>query len=93
MADRTSAEIFGNLFDYLANKPLTDEVKKDAEVFWGWQRGYDFTPDQMGADESLAKLGLTSECPKCTWTLYKGMEDYHEEDDCLDMQECLKERS
>lgn len=58
MADRTSAALFGSIFDHLAEgKPS----KKDRDfALWLWtQTGdYDFSEYQMDCDESLVKLGL-----------------------------------
>lgn len=59
MADRTSAEIFSNIFEHLAaqEKPDMKFVK------WLWEKSnhYDFHPCQMGCDDELIKLGLAEE--------------------------------
>lgn len=56
MADRTSAEIFGNLFKRLAENPR--DLKDLAAAFWGMAQSYDFSNDQMDANAALIKLGL-----------------------------------
>lgn len=76
MADRTSAKIFGNLFDILAKNPDINSNQL-AKILWEMQRGYDFSPYQMNADEALVKLGFAkevpdSEDPEYTVTLYKN---------------------
>lgn len=58
MADRTSAEIFGNVFTYLASQPQTPERDAFASKMWECHRDYDFSDYQMGADNALLKLGL-----------------------------------
>lgn len=57
MADRTSASIFGTLFEVLAEAP-TAEHKALAFKMYRISQGYDFSPYQMGADEACEKLGL-----------------------------------
>jgi len=57
MADRTSAALFGKIFDLLAKNP-SDENKAIAKEIWPMSCDYDFAPYQMNADESLIKLGL-----------------------------------
>lgn len=57
MADRTSAEVFGLVFEMLAKKP-TDENKEMARQLWKKTDGYDFGPSQMDCDAALKKLGL-----------------------------------
>jgi hypothetical protein len=57
MADRTSAEIFGDLFEQLA-KIDDDTARVIARWAMGRTQHYDFTTDQMGADDALLKLGL-----------------------------------
>lgn len=81
MADRTSAGIFGDMFNYLAAKKKISKEEL-VKVLWSHAHGYDFSNDQMGADEALVKLGLATEC-KCGGTVYKGdSADYHDEDKC-----------
>ncbi len=64
MADRTSAEIFGWLFEELARlaqspKPEVHDAAVDlASKAWAKARGYDFAWEQMEADEALLTLGL-----------------------------------
>lgn len=82
MADRTSAEIFGDMFSYLAEtKNLSKEQM--VQAMWDRSQGYDFTSDQMGVDDALVKLGLAVECG-CGYIVYKGQgTDWHDiTDDC-----------
>lgn len=58
MADRTSAELFAQIFEYLAKQPTTEERDKFAEKMWGLTGNYDFNAYQIGEDEALMKLGL-----------------------------------
>lgn len=57
MADRTSAEIFGNMFQMLAEDP-SDANKTMARRLMGTTRQYDFNHYQMDADEALTTLGV-----------------------------------
>lgn len=57
MADRSSAEIFGNMFILLASDP-TEQHKKWARQLWSDSGRYDFSPYQMYADEYLEILDL-----------------------------------
>lgn len=57
MADRTSAELFGILFDVLAQNP-DEENKALAKQFFELSESYDFSYDQMYADEALIILDL-----------------------------------
>ena len=56
MADRTSASLFGKIFDLLAKNPK--ENKAIAAEIYPMRKGYDFSDYQMYCDESLIKLGL-----------------------------------
>lgn len=58
MADRTSAEIFGEVFTYLASQPKTPERDSFAARLWELSGNYDFAPRQMYADKELIDLGL-----------------------------------
>lgn len=81
MADRTSAGIFSEVFEFLAG---TSKLSKEEMVkkFWEDARYYDFSTCQMDCDESLVKLGLAVEC-KCGGMVYKGeTADYHDEPEC-----------
>lgn len=60
MADRTSAELFGILFDVLAQNP-DKESKALAREFFELAEGYDFSYSQMGVDEALITLGLAEQ--------------------------------
>lgn len=57
MADRTSAGVFGKIFELLAKNP-TEENKAMALEIWPLQWEYDFNEYQMYADDALIKLGL-----------------------------------
>lgn len=59
MADRTSARIFGSIFEFLAETP-DDRSKEFAVKMWTLmeESGYDFSYYQMGADDALIALGL-----------------------------------
>lgn len=60
MADRTSARIFGELFQWLADEaPDTISRERLVQYLWEKQKRYDFSPCQMECDpEALMKLGL-----------------------------------
>jgi hypothetical protein len=64
MADRTSAEIFGWLFEELARlaqspEPEVHSAAVDlASKAWAKARDHDFVWEQMEADEALVELGL-----------------------------------
>lgn len=57
MADRTSARLFGEIFQLLAENP-TEENKLIALKIYDKAGEYDFSWYQMDADESLVTLGL-----------------------------------
>lgn len=57
MADRTSAGLFGTIFELLAKNP-TDEHKAIAKEIFSKTGDYDFNNYQMYADEALLTLGL-----------------------------------
>ena len=57
MADRTSANIFGEIFCMLAENP-SDEHKEMARRIFEHSREYDFSSYQMEADSACLKLGL-----------------------------------
>lgn len=56
MADRTSAEIFGDLFSELAKDP--ERYKELALIQWKASHNYDFMPQQMDNWDDLVRLGL-----------------------------------
>lgn len=59
MSDHTSAELFGFIFDHLAEfKRKGIDVGADADRFWELTRDYYFAPYQIGEDEALIQLGL-----------------------------------
>ena len=57
MADRTSAGLFGTIFELLAKNP-TEEHKAMAKEIFSKTGYYDFSNYQMDADDSLIALGL-----------------------------------
>lgn len=57
MADRTSAEIFGTIFAYLAQTP-DERAKTFARALFYMSQGYDFSECQMECDDALVTLGL-----------------------------------
>ena len=57
MADRTSAGVFGTIFELLAENPTAGH-KAMAFKIYAMSRQYDFSPYQMEADEACKKLGL-----------------------------------
>lgn len=68
MADRTSARLFGKIFDLLAKNP-TEEHKAIAKEIYAETIDYDFRNYQMYADESLiilelAKKGIDTDYPE-----------------------------
>lgn len=61
MADRTSAEIFGEVFRKLGQtKNDTIDKRKFALWLWELQQRYDFSHEQMNCQEELVKLGLAT---------------------------------
>lgn len=59
MADRTSANIFGTIFQLLADyEGKKDSHKQIARKLYLLSSGYDFTIGQMGCDKALVKLGI-----------------------------------
>lgn len=77
MADRTSAALFGRIFNRLAQNP-TDENKKLASEIFDLMGEYDFNEYQMYEDESLlalglAKMGINPDYPRDgEMIIYKG---------------------
>ena len=76
MADRTSAYLFGTLFEIAASgEQLTGEKLWELMV----EGNYDFSECQMGVEDALTKLGLAWECqnPECEdrWE-DRGMTNY-----------------
>jgi hypothetical protein len=57
VSDRTSAGIYGEVFELLASDP-TEQHKKWALKLWNGSFEHDFSPEQMDADKALKKLGL-----------------------------------
>lgn len=62
MSDRTSAGLFADIFNLLAENPTKDH-KAIAKKIWPKRGDYDFSDYQMGCDESLIKLGLATKGP------------------------------
>lgn len=56
LADRTSAYLFSEIFNYLAAQETLD--KEFALSMWQQTFEYDFNKYQMYCDEALTKLGL-----------------------------------
>ena len=59
MADRTSAALFGHMFEYLA-KDTSEKAREFARHIWGLTADYDFNSYQMYCDEALEELGLAT---------------------------------
>ena len=57
MADRTSARIFGSIFEFLAETPDA-RSKEFAALMWALTEEFDFSYYQMNADDALIALGL-----------------------------------
>ena len=57
MADRTSARVFGRIFELLAKYP-TEQNKQIAKEIFSMTVDFDFSNCQMYADNSLIALGL-----------------------------------
>ncbi len=57
MSDRTSAEIFSEIFMLLAKIPDNRNIKL-ANKIWGLVYNYDFSPEQLECDYELIKLKL-----------------------------------
>lgn len=78
MADRSSAEIFGDVFHYLSKQSNEPATKKFAKFMWERKDHYDFSTYQMECDNALVKLGLAKrgqDADGYETVLYKG-EDY-----------------
>jgi hypothetical protein len=69
MADRTSAELFGEIFKLLAGDGPLDRTAL-ARHFWEKSQGYDFCHYQMYCTEALMRLGLAR----------RGIDPRHPED-------------
>lgn len=79
MADRTSAEVFGIIFEMLAENP-TKENKALAKRIYQLTRNYDFNAYQMDVDEAgiileLAEKYVNSKYPEdgpvVRWTAFE----------------------
>ena len=61
MADRSTAALFGRIFDYLAESNTPRSRAFAREVWWIMEDGgYDFSRRQMEADDALVTLGLAT---------------------------------
>lgn len=79
MADRSSAEIFGEIFTFLADESEMS-VEELAKWLYDKMRNYDFQPYQMECPKALVRLGLAKICEECNSPhdlIYKGWEDWH----------------
>ena len=73
MADRTSAGLFGQIFEILAQNP-TDEHKEIARRIYQLASGYDFSDCQMDADDACLALGIAR----------RGIDpEYPDDDECI----------
>lgn len=55
MSDRTSADVFGQIFTLLASNKSKGEI---AKALWKSSFNFDFSQCQMEADRALIKLGF-----------------------------------
>ena len=58
MADRTSAEIFGFVLSQLSTIPKSEDRDRVVQEVLKKSTEYDFTEDQMKAEEALNRLGF-----------------------------------
>ncbi len=58
MADRSSAELFSQVFVHLAEEPITDCARDFARYMWALTEQYDFMDYQLECDDELVALGL-----------------------------------
>lgn len=58
MADRRSAELFGTLFEELADGDGPLDRRALARRLWALAGDFDFSHQQLECDEALTKLGL-----------------------------------
>ena len=58
MADRTSAALFGEIFQWLAEIPNDERALEFASRLYERTQHYDFLAYQMDADDALLALGL-----------------------------------
>lgn len=77
MADRTSADVFGVIFALLASGKGKAQI---AKALWKESFRFDFSPEQMGVDRALKKLGLAREV--------KAEYDYTREDGSIGVEKC-----
>ena len=64
MADRTAAELFGEIFNMIANDVKDPKRQSElAEEYWNKSKGYDFDVYQMDCDEALVKLDYARQTP------------------------------
>lgn len=70
MADRSSAYLFGCIFDLIDECVPEPKRTEEALRFWKMSREYDFSDSQMESDEVLTRLGLAQ----------KGVDPHYPED-------------
>lgn len=58
MADKTSAEIFGFVLGQLSTIPKSEDRDRVVQEILKKSTEYDFTEDQMRAEEALHQLGF-----------------------------------
>lgn len=73
MADRTGAEIFGELFTWAASREPAPERDALARKLWVMHERYDFCPEEMECGEEMGALGLAR------WGINVG---YEEDGEC-----------
>lgn len=58
MSDRSSAHIFGRVFELIDRHVPDEKKKRQARHFWKLSLEYDFGPSDMYCDPALKRLGL-----------------------------------
>lgn len=58
MADRSSAWIYGRVFEMIVRAVEPKRQKAEARRAWKDMQEFDFAPDDMHAEKALLKLGL-----------------------------------
>lgn len=57
MSDRAGAELFGNVFAYLATQPRSTELLNFGDAMWDLVEQFEISPSEMNVDEQLIELG------------------------------------
>jgi hypothetical protein len=83
MADRSAAAVFGFVFGLLGEGASREEM---IEALWNSSKRYDFTPDQMGADEELVELGLAWYCEDCEVAGREGVLLFEGDEHCYECE-------